>query len=72
MKVLQYYLEKQVFGVCDKLGEKLGISSSSIRLFFIYFSFLTYGSPVLIYLGLAFIINIRKHLRKKRSFFYEF
>lgn len=72
MKILQYHLEKQVFGVCDKLGDKLGISSTSIRLFFIYFSFLTYGSPVVVYLGLAFVINMRKHLRKSRSFFYEF
>lgn len=71
MKVLQDHLEKQIFGVCDKLGEKLGISSTSIRLFFIYFSFLTYGSPVIVYLGLAFVINMRQHLRKNRSFFYE-
>ena len=70
-KFLQDKFEKQFFGVCERLGEKLGISSRGIRLFFIYFSFLTYGSPVFVYLALAFIMNFRKHLRKKRSFYYE-
>jgi phage shock protein PspC (stress-responsive transcriptional regulator) len=47
------------------LGEKLGIATSSIRLFFIYASFLTFGSPVIVYLVLAFVMNLRKHLRKR-------
>lgn len=71
MKHIQAYFEKRMFGVCSKLGEKLGISSSSIRFFFVYMSFLTYGSPIIIYLALAFVINLRKNLRKRRSFFYE-
>jgi phage shock protein PspC (stress-responsive transcriptional regulator) len=65
MKKIQDFFEGYAFGVCTKLGEKLGIATSSIRLSFIYASFLTFGSPVLIYLGLAFIMNIRKHLRKR-------
>jgi len=64
---IQFYLEKQAFGVCTFLGEKLGIASGSIRLFFIYASFLTLGSPIIIYLGIAFLMNIHKHLRRKRS-----
>ena len=44
----------QAFGVCTHLGEKFKISTSSIRLYFIYTSFLTMGSPVIIYLILAF------------------
>lgn len=71
MKQIQAYFEKRMFGVCAKLGDKLGISSSSIRFFFIYLSFLTYGSPIIVYLALAFIINLRKNLRKSRSFYYE-
>lgn len=67
MKQLQYFLESQAFGVCTKLGEKLGFASSSIRLYFIYLSFLTFGSPVLVYLILAFWLNVRKHLRRERS-----
>ena len=40
------------------------------RLFFIYASFLTFGSPVIIYLALAFIMNIRRHLRRRSSVWY--
>ncbi|WP_460892494.1 PspC domain-containing protein [Rufibacter soli] len=67
MKQVQLFLESQAFGVCTKLGEKLGLATSSIRLSFIYLSFLTFGSPVLVYLVLAFWLNIRKHLRRERS-----
>ncbi|RIJ41449.1 PspC domain-containing protein [Pontibacter oryzae] len=67
MKRLQYYIESQAFGVCTMLGEKLGFASSSIRLTFIYVSFLTMGSPVLIYLMLAFWMNVSKHLRRERN-----
>jgi len=62
---IQFFFERNAFGVCTRLGEMLGIATSNIRLFFIYASFLTFGSPVLIYLILAFIMNIRKHLRKR-------
>lgn len=65
MNKIQHFFEAYAFGVCTRLGEKLGIATSSIRLSFIYASFLTFGSPVLIYLALAFVMNIRKHLRKR-------
>ncbi len=67
MKKIQQYFESQAFGVCTKLGEKLKIPTSSIRIFFIYSSFLTFGSPLILYLGLAFIMNFRKHLRRKNN-----
>lgn len=62
---IQHFCEQYAFGVCTRLGEKLGVATSSIRLFFIYASFITFGSPVIIYLVLAFVMNIRKHLRKR-------
>lgn len=62
---IQVFFEERAFGVCTRLGEKLGIATSSIRLFFIYASFLTFGSPVIVYLVLAFVMNLRKHLRKR-------
>ena len=67
MKRIQNYLETGTFGVCTRLGEKLNIPISSIRIFFIYASFLTFGSPVILYLGLAWIMNLRKHIRKSRN-----
>jgi phage shock protein PspC (stress-responsive transcriptional regulator) len=72
LKRLQHFFQEHAFGVCSALGEKLGIASASIRLFFIYASFLTMGSPIIIYLGLAFILNMRKHLRKSNSSVLDF
>jgi phage shock protein PspC (stress-responsive transcriptional regulator) len=59
-------LELNAFGVCKSLGEKLDITSSKIRLFFVYISFLGLGSPVLIYLALAFVKELRSYIRRKR------
>jgi len=59
------FLEKYAFGVCSRLGEKFRIPISSIRLYFIYLSFLTFGSPVILYLVLAFVMNFRKMLRRR-------
>ncbi len=72
VKRLQLFFQDHAFGVCSALGEKLGIASSSIRLFFIYASFLTLGSPIIIYLGLAFMLNMRKHLRRSNSSVLDF
>jgi len=65
VKRIQLFFEGHAFGVCTYLGEKLGVATSSIRLFFIYASFLTLGSPVIIYLSIAFVLNMRAHLRKR-------
>ena len=44
------WFEQQAFGVCEWLGQKLGIASTNVRMYFIYLSFFTFGSPVIIYL----------------------
>ena len=64
---MQEIVEKYAFGVCNRLGEKFMIPTSSIRLFFMYSSFLTFGSPVIIYLALAFVMNFRKILRRRKN-----
>jgi phage shock protein PspC (stress-responsive transcriptional regulator) len=64
MKTIRYIIEQQAFGVCTYLGDRLGISTSRIRLYFIYTSFLTFGSPVIIYLIMAFWLNIKNHLKE--------
>jgi phage shock protein C len=69
---IREFFEQHAFGVCSRLGEKLGLASSSIRMTFIYVSFLTFGSPVLIYLALAFIMNFRRHMRKNRNAIWDF
>lgn len=64
---LQSFFEKQAFGVCTWLGDKLGIASSKIRIYFIYLSFITLGSPLLVYLVMAFILEHKNFFRIKRS-----
>ncbi len=57
-------LEKSAFGVCTYIGEKVGIATSRVRLYFIYLSCATLGSSVLLYLFMAFWVNIRKSLKR--------
>ena len=67
MNRLRYYVEDQIFGVCTKLGEKLNFPASSIRLYFIYATFMTFGSPIILYLVLAFWMELRQHWRRHNS-----
>lgn len=62
MKRVKDYIEWQAFGVCSSIGEKMGIASSRIRMYFIYTSLLTLGSPVIIYLVLAFFKNLKNYI----------
>ena len=62
MKRLKQFVEWHVFGVCSYLGEKMGVASATIRKYFIYISFLTMGSPIIIYLFVAFWMNIKNYI----------
>lgn len=62
MKSFRDFLEWQAFGVCTAIGEKVGIATSRIRMWFIYISFLTVGSPVIIYMVMAFWLNMKKYI----------
>ncbi|MFZ1800306.1 MAG: PspC domain-containing protein [Chitinophagaceae bacterium] len=62
MNKLKSFVEWQAFGVCTAIGEKLGIASSRIRLWFIYISFITMGSPVIIYMIMAFWLNMKNYI----------
>jgi len=66
MKKIRELVELQAFGVCTAIGERLGIATSRIRIWFIYISFLTIGSPVIIYMILAFTLNIKQYITAKR------
>ncbi len=68
MNKLKYFIEWHVFGVCTALGEKMGIATSTIRKYFIYISFITMGSPLIIYLFVAFWMNVKNYiLNSKRN-----
>jgi phage shock protein C len=65
-EILRFF-EHQTFGVCTWLGDKLRMKSSKIRIFFIYASFLTLGSPLIVYLHMAFILKIKEYIQSSRS-----
>jgi hypothetical protein len=44
----------------------MGIAPSRIRQFFMYTSVLTLGSPVIIYMVLAFWRNLNEYIRQRR------
>lgn len=60
-------LQIRLYGVCNYLGEKLQMPSSKIRLFFIYSSFVTAGSPIIIYLSMAFLLKLRNYIKGERN-----
>jgi phage shock protein PspC (stress-responsive transcriptional regulator) len=57
------FLERSFFGVFTYLGERFGLPTGKLRLYFIYVSFLTLGSPVLFYVIAAFWLNLKRYLR---------
>lgn len=64
-------IEKYSFGVCSYLANKMGLRSSRVRLYFIYTSFVTMGSPIIIYLVIAFWLNLKEYIRKSKSLIFD-
>jgi phage shock protein PspC (stress-responsive transcriptional regulator) len=62
MNRFKEFIEWQAFGVCTAIGDRLGIATSRIRTWFIYISFLTMGSPLILYFILAFWLNIKRYI----------
>lgn len=67
MEKIKHEIESRVFGVCSYLGNKLNMPSVQIRKYFIYTSLLTVGSPVIVYLVLAFWVKMRDYVKGSRS-----
>jgi hypothetical protein len=64
---LKYFFEKHGFHVSSRLADKLGMRANSVRLFFIYISFVTVGLGFGVYLTLAFWLRLKDMIRSKRS-----
>lgn len=56
---LKFLVERKFFEMFSFLGETLGISSRRIRLFFIYTTFVTVGSPFIV---VIMIVDFWKYL----------
>ncbi|HYH56917.1 MAG TPA: PspC family transcriptional regulator [Anseongella sp.] len=61
------YVERQSFGVCTYLADRLDISVGKLRLFFIYSSFLAVGFPIVFYLLAGIVLDIRRYVRFRRK-----
>ena len=61
------WFEKRAFGVCAWWGEKLGIRPTRIRMYFVYLSFFTVGSPVIIYFFMAFILEHKEYFKIRKA-----
>jgi phage shock protein PspC (stress-responsive transcriptional regulator) len=66
MNTIKDLLEKSAFGVCNYLGNKMGVASSRVRVYFIYLSFAAMGSPIIFYLFIAFWINVRNYIKQNK------
>ncbi|MDC3220167.1 MAG: PspC family transcriptional regulator [Saprospiraceae bacterium] len=71
MDKIKDMMEKSAFGVCSYLGRKMGIASSRVRLYFIYTSFISMGSPIIIYLFVAFWLNVKKYIKRGKNMIWE-
>ncbi|RRO16479.1 PspC domain-containing protein [Flavobacteriaceae bacterium 14752] len=64
---LRFFFERHGFYVSSRLADKLGMKAKSVRLFFIYSSFATFGFGFVIYLTLAFWLKLKDLVYTKRS-----
>ncbi len=62
MNRFKYFIEWHLFGVCTAIADRMGIATTTIRKYFIYISFITMGSPVIVYLFLAFWMNVKQYI----------
>jgi phage shock protein PspC (stress-responsive transcriptional regulator) len=72
MNKLKNFVEWKAFGVCSAIGNRMGIATGKIRQYFMYASILTMGSPIIIYMVLAFWRNMRKYVwaAKRNPWYY--
>jgi phage shock protein PspC (stress-responsive transcriptional regulator) len=67
LQKIVFFFELQSYGVCLQLARAMGISPYKVRLGFIYFSFIGLGSPVLLYLIMAWILEHKHYFQLKRK-----
>ncbi len=68
---IKEFFEQQAYGVCEWWATKFNVDTNSIRVYFIYISFLTLGSPLLVYLAMAFILKNKNWFKPKRATIWE-
>ncbi|MDA0357295.1 MAG: PspC domain-containing protein [Bacteroidetes bacterium] len=64
---LLYFFQRYGFNVCQRIADRLGIRLKTVRLSFIYLTFVTVGFGFAFYLFLAFWLRIKDLIYVKRS-----
>lgn len=64
---IRHFFEKHGFEVSSRFADRLGMRTTSVRLFFIYISFFTVGLWFGVYLTLAFLLRLKDMVYTKRS-----
>ncbi len=72
IKRILLFFEQRSFGVCTYIGERLGISISKLRLFFIYTSFLAVGFPIIFYFLAGIVLDFRNYIKRMRHRLWDF
>lgn len=67
IEIFRKNIEITAFGVCAYLGDKMGVAASRVRMYFIYISFLTFGSPALLYFIIAFWLNVKRYIQQRSN-----
>lgn len=64
---VRYFFERNGFDVSSRLADRLGMRAVNVRLFFIYFSFITVGLSFGLYLVFAFLLKLKDMIYTKRT-----
>ncbi len=64
---IRYFFERYGFYVSTRLADTLGMKVKSVRLFFIYVSFATFGLGFGLYLTIAFWLKLKDLVYTKRT-----
>ncbi len=67
LQKLIFFFELQSYGVCVWWARKLGINLFKVRLAFIYLTFIGLGSPILLYLIMAWILEHKHYFQFKEK-----
>lgn len=57
-------VERSAFGVCAYVGNRIGLAAGRVRVYFIYLSFVTLGSSLILYLFMWFWMNFRQYMKR--------
>jgi len=63
---IKYFFARHGFNVSTRVADKFGIQVSNVRLFFIYTSFATLGISFILYIIMAFALQIKDFFYQKR------